>query len=425
MNFLTNEQASPQQPTGRPRLFYGYVVVAAAIVIQMVAWGTYNAYGVFFNPLLDEFGWPRATIAGAVSLCQILVGLGAIFLGNLNDKFGPRMLMTFCSILAGLGYFLMSQVDSVWQLYLFYGVIVGIGVSGTDVVLLSTTARWFIKRRGMMSGIVKMGTGVGIMTIPLVAAWLISAYGWRTSYIIIGIALFICVGSGAQLLRRDPAQMQQLPDGQEIEYTANLLPIEAGLSLRQAIHTKQFWMLCFAYLTIFFCTNTVIVHIAPHVVDLGFSASFAANMIAIIGGASIIGRLIMGITGDRIGTKRALLICFIILIAALSGLQMAVGLWALFLFAMVYGFCHGGFFALISPTVAEFFGTRYHGLILGVVIFSGSVGGSLGPLLTGHIYDISASYRAAFLLLLSLAITGFTLTLSSGSARRKDEPDIT
>jgi len=403
----------------RPKFFYGYIVVAASFVIQIVAWGIYNAYGVFFNPLLDEFGWSRATISGAASLCQIMTGLGAIVMGNLNDRLGPRMLMTFCGIMAGLGFLLMSQVNSVWQLYLFYGLLVGIGTSGADVVLLSTTARWFIKRRGMMSGIVKIGTGVGIMIVPLVAVWLISAYEWRTTYIIIGITLCICVVSCAQLLRRDPAQMQQYPDGQKTEYNDDAVPIEAGLSLGQAIRTRQFWMLCSAYLVLFFCSMSVMVHIAPHAIDLGFSASFAATVVAIFGGASIAGRLVMGITSDKIGSKRTFLACFIILIIALSELQLAAESWTLSLFAIVYGFSHGGFFALISPAVAEFFGTRSHGLILGIVIFSGTVGGSIGPLVTGHIFDTTASYRAAFILLLSLAIAGFILILSLGSPERK------
>ncbi|MFC1966645.1 MFS transporter [Chloroflexota bacterium] len=416
---MTNEQASPQQPTERPRLFYGYVLVAAAVGIQIVAWGIYNAYGIFFNPLFGEFGWSRAAISGAVSVSQILIGLGAITLGHLNDRFGPRILMSSCGILLGLGYFLMSQVNSVWQLYLFYGVIVGIGVSGTDVILLSTTARWFIKRRGMMSGIVKMGTGVGIMTVPLMAAWLISTYEWRTSYIIIGITLFISVVLGSQLLRRDPAQMQQFPDGEEMGYIANGDTMEAGLSIKEAIHTRRLWMLCPAYLAIFFCCNTVIVHIVPHVVDLGFSASFAATVLAVIGGASIIGRFAMGITADKVGSKRALLACFLILIAALLWLQQAGDLRMLFLFALAYGFGHGGFFALMSPSVAEFFGTQFHGLIFGIVIFSGSVGGSLGPLLAGRIFDTTGSYNMAFLLLLLLAGTGFILILSSGQHNRK------
>jgi MFS family permease len=416
---LANAWASLKQPTRRPRLFYGYILVAAAFGIQIVAWGMWYSYGIFFNPLQSDFGWSRATISGAASLSLIISGLGSIALGNLNDRFGPRILMTSCGILAGLGYFLMSQVNSVWQLYLFYGVIVGIGLSGTDVILLSTTARWFIKRRGMMSGVVKMGTGVGIMTVPLVAGYLISAYEWRTSYIIISITLLICIVLGSQFLRRDPAQMQQLPDGEEMGHTANVHPEEAGLSLRKVINTRQFWVLCSAYLIIYFCANTVMVHIAPHAVDLGLSTPIAAIVLSVIGGVSIIGRFIMGITGDKIGSKRALLICFIILIAALSLLQLAGGLWTLFLFALVYGFCHGGFYALMSPTVAEFFGTSSHGLILGIVIFSGSAGGALGPLLSGYIFDTTASYHAAFLLLLSLAITGFILILSLGSAGQK------
>jgi len=407
---LPNEHV-PQQLNEGPRLFYGYVLVAVAVGIQIVAWGIYNAYGVFFNPLFGEFGWSRAIISGAASVSQLILGTGAIALGNLNDRFGPRALMTSCGILLGLGYFLMSQVNSVWQLYLFYGVIIGIGVSGVDVILLSTTAKWFIKRRGMMSGVVKMGSGVGIMTVPLVATWLISTYEWRTSYIVIGIALLILVVLGSQLLRKDPAQKHQWPDGEKMGYDARENPVETGLSFKKAFHTKQLWILCFAYLTIFFSCLTVLVHIVPRVIDLGFSASFGATMLAVIGGASIIGRFAMGITADKIGSKRALLICLLVLIAALSWLQLAEDLWMLLLFAFVYGFCHGGFFVLISSTVAEFFGTQAHGTILGTVIFSGSVGGALGPFIAGRIFDTTGSYNIAFLLLLSLAIIGFMFVL--------------
>ncbi len=420
---LSGQHDHLPQRNERPRLFYGYILVATAFVIQILVWGIYNSYGVFFNPLLVEFGWTRATISGAASLSQIVIGFGAIALGNLNDRFGPRILIVLCGILAGLGYFLMSQINSIWQLYLFHGLIVGIGVSGTDVILLSTTARWFVRRRGMMSGIVKIGTGVGIMIIPLVAAWLISSYGWRTSFGVIGIALAIVLVLGAPLLRRDPARVGQLPDGEETGNSTNVQLPETGLSLSQAIRTMRFWMLCIAFFAILFCTFTIIVHFARHAVDLGFSVSFGATMISVIGGASIIGRLVMGITGDRIGNKRALLICFGGLIASYSWLQAAGEIWSLTLFVVVYGFCHGGFYALISPTVAEFFGTRSHGAIFGIVIFYGSMGGAIGPLVTGYIFDITTSYQTAFLLLLALAIAGFISILFSGTAQRSSLPE--
>lgn len=416
---MFNRHTSPQQKTVKKRLFYGYILVATAVGIQIIAWGLYNSYGVFFNQLLAEYGWPRETISGAFSLAQMVIGIGAIFLGSLNDRFGPRLLMTFGGMLAGLGYVLMSQVNSVWQLYFFLGIIGGIGLSGTDVVLLSTTARWFVKRRGIMSGVVKMGTGVGIMVVPVISAWLITLYGWRTTLIIMGTTLFILVVSGAQLLRRDPAQMKQHPDGEETGRSTNVPLNEAGLSLMQACYTRQFWMLCYAYFTVLFCTNTVIVHIAPYAVDLGLTATFAATILAIIGGSSIIGRLVMGIVSDRIGSRRTLLVCFIIFIVSFSWLQLVKGTWALSLFALVYGFSHGGFYAILSPAVAELFGIRSHGFILGIVIFIGSLGGAIGPIITGRIFDATARYQAAFLILLVLAVSGFMMILFSGSLKKE------
>jgi len=154
----------------------------------------------------------------------------------------------------------------------------------------------------------------------------------------------------------------------------------------------------------------MLVHIVPHAVDLGVSMPIAAGVAATIGGTSMLGRVVMGFVGDRIGIKRAMVVCFLILIAALFWLQVARELWMLYLFAAVYGFNHGGFFALISPLIAGLFGTRSQGTLLGIVIFSGTIGGSIGAVLTGHIFDTTGSYQLAFLILLLLAIIGLILT---------------
>jgi MFS family permease len=400
-------------------LFYGYIIVGAAVCIQILGWGLYNSYGVYFSRILAEFNWPRETISGAFSLSQIVIGISAIFLGSLNDRFGPRKLMTIGGIIAGLGFVLMSQIHSVWQLYLFEGVIVAIGVCGTDVVLLSTVARWFVKRRGIMSGIVKTGTGAGIMMMPIISAWLISLYDWRKTLIILGIALFIIFAVGAQFLRRDPAQMNAFPDGAKNAIPGALPMSEAGLTLSQAVRTRRFWMLCGAYFAVFFISNTLMVHLAPFAVDLKLNASFAAAMVSVIGGVSILGRLAMGLLSDRINCRRALLICYILVIAAFSWLQTVNSAWALVIFTAVYGFAHGGFYAVMSPVVAEFFGTRAHGTIFGIVICLGSLGGASGPLLTGRIFDNSASYQTAFLILLGLAVMGLVMMFFSAPSKKK------
>jgi MFS family permease len=375
--------------------------------IQAVAWGVSSTFGIFFTPLLTEFGWSRAAISGASSLSFLIFGFLGIFAGRLSDKIGPRIVMVGCGVFLGAGYLLMSQVNTVWQLYLFYAVILAFGWSGVDIVLLSTVAKWFSQKRGMMSGILKVGTGVGMLVMPLVANWLISSYGWRDSYIILGGIVMSVVIPAALFLRRDPAQMGLLPDGAD---ASSLNSAEGGFSLQEAIHTRRFWILCAMSALAFFSTMTIIVHIVPHAIDLDITAATAASILATIGGVSMAGRFVMGTAGDRIGSRLAMAICFIILVVALVWLQSARELWMLYLFAAIYGFAHGGFFALLSPLVAELFGLSSHGAIFGTVYFIGTIGGAIGPLLAGRIFDVTGNYQLAFLI--SAVVSGIALILT-------------
>jgi len=178
---------------GKSKLFYGYIIVAAGFLIMTVMWGTYYSFGIFFEPVLKEFGWTRAATAGAFSLSLVLTGFFAIVMGRLNDRFGPRKVITACALLLGAGYILMSQISALWELYLFYGLILGIGLGGAFVPVASTISRWFIRRRSLMTGITASGIGVGTFLMPPIANWLISSYGWRTSYIIIGAAAVVLI----------------------------------------------------------------------------------------------------------------------------------------------------------------------------------------------------------------------------------------
>jgi MFS family permease len=391
--------------------FYSYVIVAACFSIQAIGVGTYISYGVFFNQLSSEFGWSRATISGASSAAFFLMGLLGIFVGRINDRIGPRKVMTVTSSFFGLGLLLMSRLDAVWQLYLFYGVIFGIGLSSIDVIALSTTARWFVKKRGVMTGIVKVGTGMGQLMIPLAASMLIKSYGWRTSYLIIGVAGFLLLVSITQLLRRDPSQMGLLLNYEKKMSMDNPGLIRVGLSLHEAVHTRQFWMICAVNLVIVFCLMIIMVHIVPYARDIEVSALRAASVLSTIGGVSMIGRFITGIAIDRIGSKRVIIVCFILLMVELLWLQMANDLWMLYLFAVFYGITHGGFFTAISPIVAEFFGINAHGVLFGIVAFSGTIGGAIGPFVAGYIFDITAGYSLAFWLGTLVSTLGLMLII--------------
>ena len=391
--------------------FDGYRIVAAGFVIQGVVIGAMFAYGVFFRELEAEFGWSRTMISGASSLSFVVMGVLAIVAGKLNDKIGPRILITASALCFGIGYGAMSRLQAPWELFLFYGLLAGIGYSTHDVVTLSTITRWFVRRRGAMTGVVKVGTGVGQLLVPVIAAALIAAFGWRNAAFIIGATSMLILLVVAQLMRRDPRSMGQHPDGVAIEGArAPTGAGETGMSVAEAAGTRQFWILCAAQLTIFFCLLTVMIHIVPHATDLGIAPAVAATILSTIGGASIAGRLTIGMLADRLGGRRSLGVSFLVLLASILLLQSAETAWMLFLFALIYGFAHGGFFTVMSPTLAEFFGTGSHGVIFGIVLFCGTIGGAAGPLLAGTLFDTTGSYETVFLILTGFCLMGLILT---------------
>jgi len=394
----------------KPKFFYGFVVVTAALCIVIIAHGAQYTFGIFFKPILTEFGWARAVTSGAFSLYLILWGFLSILVGRLNDSFGPRVVMTVCGFFLGLGYLLMSQISVLWQLYLFYGVIIAIGMSGAWVPLIATVPKWFVKRRGLMTGIVTSGSGIGTILLSLVASRLISAYGWRISYMIVGGGVLVLLMLAAQFLKRDPAQVGQLPYGGD-EVRRESLNLQArGFSLQEAIHARQFWLVCVIFLCFGFNLYTIMVHIVPHAIELGISPITAANIIVIIGGVNATGRITIGYAGDRIGNRLSLIISAILMAAALLWVMIAKEVWMLYLFAIVFGFGYGGFAALTSPITAELFGLRSLGTIVGVVMFSFTVGGAIGPVLAGSIFDMSGSYNPAFLACAIISATGIILS---------------
>ncbi|MFC1992831.1 MFS transporter [Chloroflexota bacterium] len=396
----------------KPRLFYGYIVVIAGFIVMAMMWGPIFSFGVFLKPVSADFGWTRAMTTGAYSLYMVLHGSLYIITGRITDRFGPRILVTVCGSLFGLGFLLMSQISDLWQLYLFYGVFVAIGISGSWVPILSIVARWFVKKRGLMSGIVSSGMGVGIMIGPPVTSWLISRYGWSTSFMVIGIIALVLIIPAAQFLKRDPSQVGMLPDA-ESEATEESITREAkGFSLYEAMHSKRLWLTCAAY----FCSGGLVhagmVHTVPHATDLGISAIVAANLLVVIGALSIVGRIGMGRASDKIGNILALAVVFVLWMAGFLWLLPAEEAWMLYLFAIAFGFAFGGENAVMSPLVAELFGMKSHGLIFGLVSFIATVGGAIWPLFAAHIFDTTGSYQLGFLVFAGISLVGLMLILT-------------
>jgi len=318
-------------------------------------YGTLATFGIFFEPVLTEFGWSRAMTAGAFSLVIIIRGSLYVVTGRLTDKYGPRIVVTTCGFLLGMGYLLMSQISSLWHFYLLYALI-GVGMGSAWIPQVSTVARWFEKRRGLATGMAASGEGAGILIMVPVGRWLISIYDWRSSYIAVGIIAAVLITGAAQFLKRDPHQMGLLPYGEQEVKKGDLNLQATGLSPREAMHTREFWLLCIVYFGFLLCLGTIMAHIALHAIGLGISTTSAANILAIIGGMSVIGRLAMGVFADRVGSKPAIIICFILLTIAMLWLQFATAGWMLYLFAGIFGFTFGGLVIQFPLITAERFG---------------------------------------------------------------------
>ena len=379
------------------------------MVTQMMYLGLFFTFGVLFPEFEKEFGWSRAQISGASSTMFIVMGVLGIAMGRVNDLIGPRILLTASTVVFALGFILMSRMTALWHLYLFYGLLCGLGVAAHDVVVLSTVARWFTRGRGLMSGLVKTGAGIGQLIVPLFAAFFILRHGWRDATMVVGLVALIVMVIAAQVVRRDPKSLGLRPWGDDQKEVANDVTQEAGLDLKQAVRTRQFWLISMAKLADWYCLFTIIIHVVPHGIDQGLEPATAAIVLSVIGGCSILGRLVLGAGFDYLGTKRSLLIAFALLFLSVVFLQLLSDPRWLFAFAFVYGIGHGGFFAIASPSVAEYFGTRSHGVIFGIVMFTGSIGGTLGPWLSGWLYDSTGTYDIAFLLVSGFSVFGFLM----------------
>jgi MFS family permease len=404
---------------------YGHIITAACFSIQAVGVGTYISYGVFFNPLMEAFDWPRATISGASSAAFFITGLFGMIVGLLNVRFGPRMLMNIGAIFIGLGFGLTARVSTIFHLYLTFGLIFGIGLSAVEIIALTTVARWFARNRGKMTGLVKVGTGAGQLTIPVLASFLIAAAGFQNAFIIMGIVAAVLLIAISQFLYRDPdiydagtscsispSDFSARISAADTRPIQTVQPIQtAGIDFSAALKSPDLWLLCLSYMLTTFCLMSIMIHIVPYGRDMGISPHRAAGILATIGAISMAGRFASGMLIDRTGSKPIMVICFILLLTALLWLTQADTMWELYAFATIYGIAHGGFFTAISPMVAELFGIRSHGSIFSIAIFFGTTGGALGPFVTGLLFDQLLNYTTAFSILILIAAIAFSLML--------------
>ena len=399
----------------QPKFFYGNVIVAAGFVTWLIGWGTYNpSFSVFLKPLISEFGWSRAETSLAYSLSLLVqAGLG-VAIGWLTDKLGPRRVVVALGSFLGICYLLMSQVQSLWQFQLNYIIFGSIGASTLNVPVMATLSRWFIRKRGLMIGIVQAGTGIGGFVFAPFAGWLILSYGWRSAYVVMGVIALVGMVTAGLLLKRDPKEMGQSPDGGSTPVVSTGTVLNPGLHppglhLREAVRTSQFWIIAGLYGSFGFCRSTFTAHLVAHVQDLGFSLTDGANILAVLTGSSMLGRVGMGRVVDMIGSSRVFMVSFgATAISLILGL-MARDLWVFYLFAFIFGFAWGNQAVLRFTLTSEVFGLTSLGVVMGLLSVAESVAAMVGVYFAGYVFDAVGNYEIAFWAGIGISVSGIIL----------------
>jgi len=377
-----------------------YLIVFGACLTQFTVIGWVVSYGLFFKTFETEFGWSRTLLSGGFSLAFLVMGLLAAFGGQLSDRYGPRLVLAFTGTMCGLGFILLSQMNHAWQLLLVFGLFIGTGMSTHDVVTLSTIARWFKNRRGVMTGIVKVGTAAGQFTIPPIAAVLLITYGWRSTFMIMGFTAIILLLFAAWAIKAPSTKTN-----------TNTPDTMSGYSFAEARRTPIFWIICAIEFLFLPSLATIPLHIVVHGMDLGMTTTVAAALVSTMAASSVLARLAVGSFFDKVGGKVTIILCLVTLLGSLLALLAIDTPNPLFAVMVVYGFAHGGLFTVMSPTIAEYFGLKAHGTLFGSIIFFGTISAATAPILAGYIFDTTGSYSMMFRILIVMASLGLILTL--------------
>jgi len=386
----------------KTRIFYGWVIVAAGCIILLLEFGCQYSYGIFFTELCTDLGWTGTMVSGAYSLFMVTHGITYFLAGSFNDRHGPRLTLMISVIAMSTGYALMSTISAPWQLYTFYGVIVATGLSFGYMPVASSVPRWFVKSRGTALGITVAGIGMGTLVLAPFAQFLIFKFDWRFAYLILAGLFFIIVFPVSRLMRLDPSEKGLLPYGTEETPVENKRSNNSPLSpvdftVRQAMKTKPFWLLFVMYVLALIPIQMVMVHLKAYAVHFGVAEMTAAIALGLVGGVSITGRIVMGSVSDKIGRKASFIIAFLLMAVMMLWLLKARQPWQFYLFSAIFGFGYGGFVPLVPAIVGDWFGMKFHGSIFGILSLAVAIGGAIGPLLAGYVFDVVGSYDIAII----------------------------
>ncbi len=402
--------------------FWGWYVVFGAFAIMIITYGVRYTFGVFVKPMFAEYGWPMTIIQLGASINLITYACTSVWTGWFLDRLAPKWVMTAGILVTTLGLLLSSVVKTPLGLYLSYGVLVGAGSAGCGAVVASAAVgKWFNRYRGLAIGISTMGIGVGTMLMAPLAGYIVKNFGWRNGFLSIGIIMLIVGITISQIFmgKGGPEEIGLLPDGDKLEdrqtESKDTAMPRQKISLKPVVKTRQFWVLVFcnvcAVMTVMMTFNLQIVY----AIQNGIDELEAAAAIGVIGVTGSCGKFFFGWFSDRIkDAKYSAALGFFLMSIGMFILYQAKTVTTLYVFASIYGLGYGSLAPVMPYLISDRFGRHILGAAYGLLIFFATgVGGSMGPILGGLIFDKTGSYGLGWLISAAILmfVTFIILTL--------------
>ena len=409
-------------------VFYGWWLVGSGFIVQWYTSAVFwRGFQAFFLPIVNTFGWSQAATAGAISLQRVEGGMFSPFVGTILDRYGPRWSLLFGTITTGAAFILMSRVNTLWQFYLAVALMT-LGMSfGTFIVFVTMVSNWFIRNRARALAILMTSSAIGGFTLPLLVRY-IDVFGWRDVLFAVGVGFWIMGIPAIILARRRPEDYGQLPDGDEEEVDAADAPAgrrrvslrrEASFGIRQALRTPFFWQLGIASSLGQLVSSTNLLHLAA-LRDFGVSPGIAALAAGAVAFGDLIGRGGTALVGDRFDKRHLLAWTFFIQMLGVLSLALvnaevfgvSLGMSTLPVFVITFGMGFGASVPLRLAIIGDYFGRRNYGSIVGLISSVNALFGAIGPVFVGLMFDVTDSYRPAFMVLFIMPALAIPLTLT-------------
>ena len=415
----------------KTRFFYGWVIVGLSMISMAFWFGIRTTFSVFFVALIDHFHWSRAEAAGAQSIAMVVYMIMAPIIGTLVDRVGPRKVILPGIILTSLGFLLCTQINTLLQFYLFFGVIVGIGVTCLSIAPFTVIlAHWFERKRGTANGLAGVGIGLGIFILVPLIQYLISFQGWQSAFFVFSLLILaIPLPLNAFFLKHKPQEMGLFPDGDAIsdlnkgkqqkiqdDQASHPFPHQKDQELKKIFRTPKFWYVLFFPSFTTFGVYIILVHHIKYLVDLGIDKIWAASLFAVMGALSAGFRFFWGWFSDRGGREVTFTVgsvCFSLGILFLLLFQYIPSLTLLYLFAFFFGAGWGVTAPMFMSITGDLYKGKNFGLLYGMVEGGIGLGSALGAWVAGYIFDQTQNYLWAFILAILLNFISILLVWSA------------